>query len=129
MPFGRSIDTWTAYFFAVIALLAPGCATPVGVTRLDEQASYREQNSNILSVGEPSVYSTRILERLALTEQFKAQPDAVLAELNSGLGKTDEHDRLFALSELSFAHAEDSKEPSYYLASAAYAYAFYFLQT
>jgi hypothetical protein len=46
--------------------------------------------------------------------------------LNSGLGKTDEHDRLFALSELSFVHAEDSGNQSYYLASAAYAYAFLF---
>jgi len=50
----------------------------------------------------------------------------VLAELNSGLGKTDERDRLFALSELSFAYAEDSGNQSYYLASAAYAYAFLF---
>jgi len=77
-------------------------------------------------VGEPSVYLTQILARLALTEQFKEEPDEVLAELNSGLGKTDEHDRLFALSELSFAHAENSKDSSYYLASAAYAYAFLF---
>ena len=51
---------------------------------------------------------------------------AVLAELNSGLGKPDERDRLFALSELSFAYAEDSGNQSYYLASAAYAYAFLF---
>jgi hypothetical protein len=126
VPFGRSIDIWTAYFFAVIALLATGCATPVGVTRVDEQASYREQNSNVLSVGEPSVYSTRILERLALSGQFKDEPEVVLAELNSGLGKTDEHDRLFALSELSFAYAEDSRDQAYYLASAVYAYAFLF---
>jgi len=63
---------------------------------------------------------------LALTGQFKNEPEVVLAELNSGLGRTDQHDRLFALSELSFAHAEDSKDPSYYLASAAYAYAFLF---
>jgi hypothetical protein len=46
--------------------------------------------------------------------------------LNSGLGKTDERDRLFALSELSFAFAERSRNQSYYLASAAYAYAFLF---
>jgi pimeloyl-ACP methyl ester carboxylesterase len=50
----------------------------------------------------------------------------VLAELNSGLGKPDERDRLFALSELSFAYAEKAQNQSYYLASAAYAYAFLF---
>jgi hypothetical protein len=50
----------------------------------------------------------------------------VLAELNSGLGKPDERDRLFALSELSFAYGEKSRNQSYYLASAAYAYAFLF---
>ena len=58
--------------------------------------------------------------------RFKSDPELVLAELNSGLGRTDERDRLFALSELSFAHAEDSGKQSYYLASAAYAYAFLF---
>jgi len=50
----------------------------------------------------------------------------VLGELNSGLGKPDEQARLFALSELSFAHAEETRNQSYYLASAAYAYAFLF---
>ena len=111
---------------ALFSLFASSCATPVGVTRVSEQDAYRELNTNVLSAGEPSVYSTQILERLALTKQFKDQPEQVLGELNSGLGKTDEHDRLFALSELSFEYAEDSRNPSYYLASAAYAYVFLF---
>jgi pimeloyl-ACP methyl ester carboxylesterase len=111
---------------AFIVLSASGCATPVGVKRLDEQAAHRELNANILSTGKPSDYSTQILERSALTERFKSDPPSVLAELNSGLGKPDERDRLFALSELSFAYAEDSGNQSYYLASAAYAYAFLF---
>jgi hypothetical protein len=42
--------------------------------------------------------------------------------------QADEHDRLFALSELSFAYAEDLGKRSYYLASAVYAYAFLFPQ-
>jgi pimeloyl-ACP methyl ester carboxylesterase len=116
---------WTTAF-AVIAIFASGCATPVGVERLDEQAAHRELNSNILSAGKLSAYSTQLLERTALSERFKDDPEPVLAELNSGLGKTDERDRLFVLSELSFAHAEDSRNQSYYLASAAYAYAFLF---
>jgi pimeloyl-ACP methyl ester carboxylesterase len=111
---------------AFVVLFASGCATPVGVKRLDEQAAHRELNANVLSTGQPSDYSTQLLERSALTERFKNDPQAVLAELNSGLGKPDERDRLFALSELSFDYAENSGNRSYYLASAAYAYAFLF---
>jgi pimeloyl-ACP methyl ester carboxylesterase len=116
---------WTAAL-ALIALFANGCATPVGVERLDEQAAHRELNTNVLSTGKPSDYSTQLLERSAFSESFKSDPQTVLAELNSGLGKPDERDRLFALSELSFEYAEDSGNQSYYLASAAYAYAFLF---
>jgi hypothetical protein len=59
----------------------------------------RALNANILSAGKPSDYSTQILERNALSVRFKSDPEFVLAELNSGLGKPDERDRLFALSE------------------------------
>ena len=111
---------------AFVLLFSSGCATPVGVKRLDEQAAHRELNANVLSTGKPSDYSTQILERSALTDRFKSDPQTVLAELNSGLGKPDERDRLFALSELSFEYAEESGNQSYYLASAAYAYAFLF---
>ena len=124
-PIRRALGNWASVLTFII-LFGSGCATPVGVTRLDEQAAHRELNSNVLSTGKPSDYSTQILERTALGERFKNDPEPVLAELNSGLGKTDERDRLFALSELSFAHAEDSGNQSYYLASAAYAYAFLF---
>ena len=125
MSLTKSVRTWTVGL-AIIAVLASGCATPVGVKRLDEQAAHRELNANILSAGKPSDYSTQLLERTSLSERFKSDPAFVLAELNSGLGKTDERDRLFALSELSFVHAETSGNQSYYLASAAYAYAFLF---
>jgi pimeloyl-ACP methyl ester carboxylesterase len=125
VSFTKLVSSWTLGL-AIIAVFANGCATPVGVKRLDEQAAHRELNANILSAGKPSDYSTQILEKNALSERFKSDPELVLAELNSGLGKADERDRLFALSELSFAHAEQSGNQSYYLASAAYAYAFLF---
>jgi len=122
---GWSAGTWTVVL-AFVVLFAGGCATPVGVTRLSEQEAHRELNANVLSTGKPSDYSTQLLERTALSDRFKSDPQTVLAELNSGLGKPDERDRLFALSELSFAYAEQSGNQSYYLASAAYAYAFLF---
>jgi pimeloyl-ACP methyl ester carboxylesterase len=121
----RSVSRW-AVALAIIALFAGGCATPVGVSRLNEQAAHRKLNANVLSTSQPSAYSTQVLERTALGPRFKKEPEAVLAELNSGLGKPDERDRLFALSELSFAHAQSSHKHSYFLASAAYAYAFLF---
>ena len=111
---------------ALIALFASGCATPVGVKRLDEQAAHREFNANVLSTGTPSDYSTQILERSALSDRFESDPQTVLAELNSGLGKPDERDRLFALSELSFDYAGESGNQCYCLGSAAYAYTFLF---
>jgi hypothetical protein len=123
--FTKSINSCTVGL-AIIALFTSACATPVGVKRIDERAAHRELNANILSAGRPSQYSTQFLERNALSGRFKRDPEFVLAELNSGLGKPDEHDRLFALSELSFGHAEDSGKESYYLASAIYAYAFLF---
>jgi pimeloyl-ACP methyl ester carboxylesterase len=121
----RFVGGW-AVALAIITLFASGCATPVGVSRLDEQAAHRKLNMNVLSSGTPSAYSTQILERTALSQRYKEEPEAVLAELNSGLGKPDERDRLFALAELSFAHAEASHKQSYFLASAAYAYAYLF---
>src|SRR6266403_4604188 len=97
---------WTS--LALFLLLVSGCATPVGVKHLDEQAAHRELGANVLSTGRPSAYSTQILERTALSDRYKNDPERVLAELHSGLGKTDERDRLFALSELSFVHAEEA---------------------
>ena len=124
----RKFTAGAAAAIACVMLLASGCATPVGVTRLNEQAAHRELTANVLSVGKPSAYSTQLLERAALSERFQTEPQAVLAELNSGLGQADERNRLFALSELSFDYAEDSDKKTYYLASAVYAYAFLFPQ-
>lgn len=111
---------------AVLIVFANGCATPVGVERLDQQAAYRALTANVLSSGKPSSFSTQFLERMDLVERFENDPEPALAELYSGLGKPDEHDRLFALSELSFAHAAANHDSAYYLAAAVYAYAFLF---
>jgi hypothetical protein len=112
--------------FILIALFAGGCATPVGVKRVDQETAYRTLDANILSNGEPSVYSRQLLERHALIRRYRDHPERVISELYSGLGKPDEHDRLFALSELSFAFAESGHDQSYYLGSAIFAYAFLF---
>jgi len=113
---------------AILVFLVSGCATPVGVKHVDEETAYRTLDANILSSGEPSAYSTQLLERNALVRRYRNDPEAVLAELYSGLGKPDERDRLFALAELSFAHVEAGGNRSYYLSSGVFAYAFLFPQ-
>jgi pimeloyl-ACP methyl ester carboxylesterase len=110
----------------LIVIFATGCATPVGVKHVDQEAAYRTLDANILTSGKPSAYSKQLLERNALVKSYQEHPQQVLAELYSGLGKPDERDRLFALSELSFAYAEGEQDQSYYLASAVFAYAFLF---
>jgi pimeloyl-ACP methyl ester carboxylesterase len=110
----------------LLVLVVSGCATPVGVKHVDEQTAYRALGANVLSSGEPSAYSKQLLERNALVKRYQQNPEQVLAELYSGLGKPDERDRLFALAELSFAHAQAAQDRSYYLSSAVFAYAFLF---
>lgn len=125
VPAGTAMRSYAAAL-AVLVLFANGCATPVGVEHLDQQAAYRALTANVLSSGKPSSFSTQFLERMGLVDRFEKDPEPALAELYSGLGKPDEHDRLFALSELSFAHAAANHDSAYYLAAAVFAYAFLF---
>lgn len=107
-----------------LLLFAAGCATPIGVVRGTTQETYYALTANVLSAGEPSSWSTQVLHRDNLTEQFEDDPGAALAELHKRLKDRMTSDRLFALAELSFFHAEQSGKREYYLAAAAYAYAF-----
>lgn len=104
-------------------LLTSACATPIGVAPADRQSLYRVLTASVLSTGEPSAGSQHVVNRLGLAERLEDDPEAVLAELR-GSGGGLSRDRLFALAELSFAHAEKTRAPEYYLAAAVYAYAF-----
>lgn len=105
-------------------LFAAGCATPIGVVRGTTQETYYALTANVLSAGELSSWSTQVLHRNNLTEKFEDDPGAALTELHKRLKDRINPDRLFALAELSFFHAEQSGKREYYLAAAAYAYAF-----
>jgi pimeloyl-ACP methyl ester carboxylesterase len=109
-----------------LALLAVGCATPVGVTPVDVEVAYRLQYQNVLSAHRPSEPSKSVLRRLGILERFEDEPAAVIAELHQGLLPTGDEDRLFALAELSFLQAEQTGDRGYFLASAVYAYALLF---
>lgn len=105
----------------VVALaLVSGCATPVGVTRVDHAHVYRTFTRSALSSHEPSLFSSQILLRRGLEERFEKEPDVVLTEMRgTGEGLTPEV--MFALAELSFVHAERTRSSEYYLAAAVYA--------
>ncbi len=111
-------------FVACCALAMAGCATPIGVTRVDPRTAQYELTANALNTDKPSSFSTRQLLNLDLYGLFSDNPKEALANLHKGLAPTGDEDRLFALAELSFLHAENSQDRSYYLAAAAYASAF-----
>jgi pimeloyl-ACP methyl ester carboxylesterase len=106
-------------------LLVSACATPIGVARVNTQSVYRSLTASVLSTGQPSLATEQVLVRNGLSQQFHDDPEATLAALR-GTGAGLSQDRLFALAELSFVHAEDTHTPEYYLAAAVYAYAFLF---
>jgi len=110
----------------VVSLLAAGCATPIGVKRIRPEEANRQLTANVLTTGKPGATAQEFLYRLNLSEKFRADPANAINELHAGLGQVDESDRLFALAELSFDYAEHGGARSYYLASAAYAWAFLF---
>ena len=111
---------------AGLALLAAGCATPIGVKRISPQDANRALTANVLTTGEPGATAQEFLYRLNLSDKYREDPASTIAELHAGLGHVDESNRLFALAELSFDYAEHGGDRSYYLASAAYAWAFLF---
>jgi pimeloyl-ACP methyl ester carboxylesterase len=112
---------------ALVAILGVGCfAVPVRVERNDPKNVHRELTANVLTRGKPSDRSLQVLERYGLRGRFEDQPVATLALLHEGLGQRGDQRRLFALAELSFYHADQSGDRSYYLAAAAYAYALLF---
>jgi pimeloyl-ACP methyl ester carboxylesterase len=111
---------------AIGALLAlqVGCATPIGVNYVDRRIAYQSLTANVLFTEKASSFSARELINFNLYQRFEDDPEKALAELHSGLAAKGGEDRIFALAELSFLHAQNTSERSYYLASAIYAYAF-----
>jgi len=111
---------------AGLALVLSGCATPVGVKHVNIQTAYRIHTESALSAELPSEPSKTVLRRLNLLDRFDAEPAQVLAELHRGLSRASDDDRLFALAELSFLHADRTDDRAYFLASAVYAWALLF---
>src|SRR5271170_3534584 len=92
-----------------LLLVLAACATPVQIDRANPRAVQRELTSNAISTGDISEPTQVVLHRQDLTELFESDPEAAIASLHRTItaGKSDP-DVVFALSELSFRHAEDT---------------------
>jgi pimeloyl-ACP methyl ester carboxylesterase len=119
-------DLVRAFLLGAILLVAAACATPVGVDPVAPEDFQRSSTASVLSSGEPSRFTDQVLQRLNLRERFEREPGAALAELHTSLDTEGSENRLFALAELSYLHAERADARTHYLASAVYAYAFLF---
>lgn len=111
---------------AALALSFACASTPVRIERADPRDVQRDITSNVLTTGEISPRSKQVLERLSLTDDYEEQPVSTLAILHGQLATQGDHRRLSTLSELSFHHAEQTRDRDYYLLSAVYAYALLF---
>jgi pimeloyl-ACP methyl ester carboxylesterase len=111
-------------FLTVVVLT--GCATPVGVRRIDSQEAQKKLTESVLAGENLSAPTMQILNRSGLAETYRNKPTDAIAALHQGMPTASRTDRLFALAELSFLHAFCSGDRSYYLAAAVYAYAFLF---
>ncbi len=123
-----SMRLYRAGIFAMFltAVVSAGCATPVGVRRMDSQEAHKSLAVSVFAGEKLSAATVQILNRSGLTEKFSDEPAEVIAVIHRGLPTAREPDRLFALAELSFLHAKRGGDRTYFLASAVYAYAFLF---
>lgn len=116
------------FLLLTLPLLVAACATtPVEVVRMDPRRVHRALARDVLSAGEPSGPTLNVLYEQNLFDLFDDEPETALAKLHGlvvpGSGGPNE---LFALAELSFLRAEESKRRPYNLAAAVYAFAFLF---
>jgi pimeloyl-ACP methyl ester carboxylesterase len=112
--------------FAYLAILSLGCATPVGVTRVDPRTLHRELTSNVISTERLSEPSAIVFQRHGLGEAVRSAPDEALEKMHAIAIANDDSDALFALAEASFLRAERTGRRFHYRAAAIYAYAFLF---
>jgi pimeloyl-ACP methyl ester carboxylesterase len=111
----------------LLAVLAAGCAAPVGVTRLSPRQEYRNLVSNALTAGRLSDETQIVLRRHNLSDVFDDEPPTAILQLRGDLlAGNAGNDEIFALAEMSSLYAQEAQSPAHALASSLYAYAFLF---
>src|SRR5215472_11737069 len=108
-------------------LLAAGCATPVGVERVDDTTAQHELTANALTADELSPSARNVLRRWVLSERYDDDPAGAIAALHEIIadGRGDQ-DEVITLAEMSYLYAENTGQRPYFLAAAIYSYAFLF---
>lgn len=116
------------FFVILIAALLAGCQTPVGVARVDSETVRHQLTKNVISSGETSPFTDNVLRITDLTDAYFDNPREALNQLHHFFLAEEQRKVYvaFALAELSFLYAEKTNQPSYYLASALYAYWYLF---
>lgn len=128
-PIGRG-SGWlrrSALLVGLILLPVVGCGPPISVQRVSARQVGEELTRSMVNSREPSLFSQNVLSRWDLTELYRRDPSAALAELHERLRQGDAGSRtFFALAELCFGYAEQSGSLPYYFATVVYAYAYLF---
>ena len=107
-------------------IIAAGCATPIGVTKVGSEEGYEQINNNILTGKTVSVATSDVLHRFSLVQQYEDSPESVLPVLIEQACRDNRRDTLFAVSELSYAEGVRTKEKAFFIQSSIYAYLFLF---
>jgi len=123
----RSGRPLRATLAAGAAIVLVACGPPVGVSRVSPRTVTRELTRSALNSRTPSLFSQNVLHRWNLTERFERDPEGALERLHQlAIQERGRDTTLFALAELSFAHAEQTRKKDYYLQSAVSAWTFLF---
>ena len=111
----------------ICLLLAAGCATPVGVERVEASTAQRQLTANALTADELSPSARNVLRRWVLSDRYDDDPAGAIAALHTiatdGRGDQDE---VITLAEMSYLYAEKTHQRPYYLGAAVYSFAFLF---
>ncbi|MCR9094443.1 MAG: alpha/beta hydrolase [bacterium] len=131
----RSISVPAVRFAAlllVVALFASACASPIGVKRVDSRVVQRELTQSILNSRDLSDPTRNVLRLANLESDFSKRPADVIELVHRLLledaqrGEVVSARTLISLAELSFSHAEKTRDRRYFLAAAFYAWLFLF---
>lgn len=107
---------------AGLTLAVSACSAPVGVARVDPRTVQRNPTASAVSAARPSSFTRNVLHEQECFVLFQDQPDEALRRLH-GVAVSPETGtwrELFALTEMSFIHAEASGDRAYYLAASRF---------
>jgi hypothetical protein len=97
-----------------VALLA-SCGTPVGVKRMDPTTVQRSLTRSILTSDTLSTTTQNVLFEHDLVARWDEDPRGAIAALHEVVARGEaRRNDVFALAELSFAHAENARDRAFY---------------